>query len=183
MNIKQLMGAAALAMSASLAHAAIYTVDADLVAPGDQPMQAGSHYDKVPTVSAGPFEDTFNFTLASDLLTVWTTTNVFVQIPDIVIPGAGTIPGFINSNIENQEVDLFRDEVVDTLLSDNVLVGALALTAGNYYLKVNGNANGVMGGSYVLTLDSFSTSVLPEPQTLALTLMGLGLMAFSLRCG
>lgn len=181
MNLKQLLATAVLAMSASLAEATVFTVDADPVTAGAQPMQAGSHYDQGVSVSAGLFEDTYNFTLASDLLTVWTTTNLFVQVPAIVIPGGGTIPGFINSNIDNLQVDLYRDQAVDTLLSDNLLVGTLALTAGNYYLKVSGNANGVMGGTYVLTLDTFDQSVVPEPQTLALTLLGLGLLAFSLR--
>jgi PEP-CTERM motif len=53
------------------------------------------------------------------------------------------------------------------------------LAAGDYYYKVTGNAQGKLGGSY--TFASTMTAVVPEPQTYALFLGGLGALGYVAR--
>ena len=52
-----------------------------------------------------------------------------------------------------------------------------SLGAGGYHYLVSGKANGTRGGSYSLT----SVSAIPEPQTYALLLAGLGVIGFVAR--
>ena len=49
------------------------------------------------------------------------------------------------------------------------LTNSLKLSEGNYFYKVTGLANGASGGVYLLT-----SALVPEPQTYALLLAGLG---------
>jgi hypothetical protein len=49
------------------------------------------------------------------------------------------------------------------------------LSAGNYYLQVDGVATGQRGGSYLLGA-TFTPSPVPEPESLAMMLAGIGLV-------
>lgn len=57
---------------------------------------------------------------------------------------------------------------------------SVVLNAGDYYYKVSGNANGSAGGFYTLT-STIEAVPVPEPETYALMLAGLGAIGFLAR--
>jgi len=76
---------------------------------------------------------------------------------------------------------------VDTLVATFALDGTTgntfnsqALAVGNYFYKVTGNVTGAFGGLYSLT-STLVTAPVPEPETYALMLAGLGAVAFVAR--
>ncbi len=92
-------------------------------------------------------------------------------------------------NIDSGKVELFKSNG-DTNYTNDLSLGSFtfdstatnttfsSLTAGDYYYQVTGTITGSMGGGYML----FShVSAVPEPETYAMFLAGLGLIGFSLR--
>ena len=63
-------------------------------------------------------------------------------------------------------------------LSNLALVSAPSIAAGSYDLRVNGTLTGSSGGTYGGTI---SAAPIPEPETYAMMLAGLGLMGFVVR--
>ena len=55
------------------------------------------------------------------------------------------------------------------------VLGWSALAAGDYYYRIAGTVTGTQGGTYVL---SSALMPIPEPETYALLLAGLGAVAF-----
>lgn len=163
---------AAMMLSVSSAQASVIAVDGDTGAAGIQPMAAGSEYTNFVVVPVGPFADTYNFSLASPLEALFLAVNAKNEAE---FPGLGLVTTL---DISGFSLDLYKENgAIDELLSDNVLSGQLPnLLAGDYYITVSGNGSGLFGGAYGITLRT-----VPEPQTLALALMGLGLMAFNLQ--
>lgn len=169
---KQLPVIAALAIMASSAQAATITIDGDAGTAGVQPMAAGSDYANFVLVPVGSFQDTYTFSLASTLDALFVAVNS-ENVADIT--GMGLVTTL---DIAGFSVDLYKEAgMTDILLSDNALSGQLAgLSAGDYYFTVSGSGNGLFGGAYGISLRT-----VPEPQSLVLALMGLGLMALQLR--
>lgn len=163
---------AALMLSVSSAQASVIAVDGDAGAAGIQPMATGSEFTNFVVVPVGAFEDTYTFSLASPLEAFFLAVNSENKAN---IPGLGLVTTL---DISGLSLDVYKENgAVDDLLSDNVLSGQLPnLLAGDYYITISGNGSGLFGGAYGITLRT-----VPEPQTLALALMGLGLMAFNLR--
>lgn len=63
--------------------------------------------------------------------------------------------------------------------SANIKVGSGIFPVGNdYYFTISGNANGMFGGQYVFAV---TTLPIPEPETWAMLLAGLGLVGLQLR--
>lgn len=121
----------------------------------------------------GAFEDffAFNLTPASDLFSTSVSNNI-MGITDIA---GGT-------------VELFQGSYWDA--GPDVLVGAYSfngttgssptlfssLTTGDYYYRVTGTATGMAGGFYTI-----SSAPIPEPETYAMLLAGLGLTVMARR--
>ena len=61
---------------------------------------------------------------------------------------------------------------------DTLSIAPTSLTAGNYEFRVGGNGIGMFGGSYGGTV---TVTAVPEPESYALFLAGLGLMGFIAR--
>ena len=90
--------------------------------------------------------------------------------------------------LSNGQVSLYQDVAgpTDVLIgrySFNTTTGGVGnnfsnLVTGNYYYSVTGNATGSFGGLYVLTS---SIAPVPEPETYALMLAGLGAVGFVAR--
>lgn len=117
----------------------------------------------------GAFTDTFSFSLTpSSLLS----TSVSNNILDIL-------------NITDGKVELYKGDYADGT-GDDALQGWYSfdgttgsspnlfanLTAGTYYYNVTGVADGKYGGYYTIT--SAIKAPIPEPETYALMLIGLG---------
>ncbi len=93
-------------------------------------------------------------------------------------------------NINGAALQLWKETSVDGNYTNDNSVGSFAfdsssvgmdfgkLGPGNYYYEITGTVLGSKGGSY--TLDSYISPV-PEPETYAMLLAGLGMIGFSMR--
>lgn len=112
--------------------------------------------------SAGTsFEDTWGFNFAS-------AANVFGLIADMEIGGVYDIADF--------EINL--DNMGWVSLNPDFLSGTSVVNAGLHTLAVKGTAAGSMGGGYSF---SFSAVPVPEAETWAMLLAGLGLVGLGVR--
>jgi len=94
-------------------------------------------------------------------------------------------------NIAQGQYSLWNDGgdgvggAVDTLMAQFSFNGttgstfnSVVLPSGGYFYKIEGNANGLAGGLYVLTS---TLAPVPEPETYAMLLAGLGVIGFIAR--
>lgn len=121
-------------------------------------------------VPVGPFNDIFTFSMPANGGSGYSVINF-------------PVPGFFNtvlstaSLISNPDGILFNSD--DTLLTSAVSSGnSVAMTwgptsGGNYYLNVTGISNGEFGGLYN---GAISVTAVPEPESYAMLLAGLGVM-------
>lgn len=61
------------------------------------------------------------------------------------------------------------------------IVPTTSIASGAYDLRVSGTVTGTLGGSFAGTLNASPTAPIPEPETYAMMLAGLGLMGFVAR--
>ncbi len=114
-------------------------------------------------VGNGALSDTINFTLLSNA------------------PGTSAVAASFEFS-PALHIDNFTASLYDSgnnLLGtggSNVAFTTGALTAGNYHLNVTGNVTGAFGGAYSATI-----TPAPEPETWAMMLAGLGLVASAAR--
>jgi hypothetical protein len=125
--------------------------------------------------SSGPFSDIFTFTLPAGLSAGFSLLNFPVS-------------GLFNTVLTSASLFSNADNVLFS--SDDTLVrGALTTptgisvangptAAGTYYLNVSGIATGSQGGLYN---GAISVAAVPEPETYAMLLAGLGVMGFIAR--
>jgi hypothetical protein len=159
----------ALAVSSLLAMGSAQATVTDLgpASPGS-PLSFGA------LAAQGPFNDIFTFSLPANGGSGYSVTN-FTLLPG----GFNTMLATL-SLISNPDGILYNAD--DMTLASSVVPGggSLALVfpsspAGFYYLNVTGIANGQLGGIYN---GAISVAVVPEPETYALMLGGLGLIGF-----
>jgi len=105
----------------------------------------------------------------------------------LAVAVANNAPGVFN--MTGTQVELFASNG-NSNWSDDVSLGAFAfgststahtysaLTAGNYYYRVTGTVDGPFGGSFLL---SSHIQAVPEPESTAMFLAGLGLMGMIVR--
>lgn len=115
------------------------------------------------------FTDTYNFTV-DDSFVAGTAVTVDLDL------------GSFGFHISNLKLDLFDagdawvvGDIVSGLQDASVSVAA-PVTAGNYYFKVRGFADGEGTGQGIYT---FTTAAVPEAKTYAMMLAGLGLIGFT----
>ena len=125
----------------------------------------------------GTFNDIFTFTLPNNGGSGYSVTN-FTSLPGQFNTILATL-----SLISNPDGILFNGD--DTFLATSFTPGgnSLALTwtgspAGSYYLAVGGLSNGTQGGIYS---GAISVTAVPEPETYAMMLAGLGALGFLAR--
>lgn len=164
MKFEKFIAIAALSALSGLSYANVYQVTPD-------PMIDGSLYSTNVAYStqgqSTPFSDIFKFTIGgSGMDTVW----IYYTFPQ-----QNPLTGGNELNIDGFAV--FLHDSANVLLSSDPTYG-MPLAAGAYDFQVSGIADGAVGGSYQVTI---ATKSVPEPQTLALTLLGLGLMGGMLR--
>lgn len=125
----------------------------------------------------GPFSDTWIFDIVGTPL--WaggSVSNLSISLS----------PLLTLYNIDSLSVKLFNAS--HTLIQDldlnpgssaNIKVGSGTFPVGNdYYLTISGNASGMFGGQYVFAV---TTLPVPETETWAMLLAGLGLVGLQLR--
>lgn len=119
---------------------------------------------------------TFSLTTASDTIS---------SAVSLLLPGIGGNPS--SYEIDNGTLTLFSDpdgdgalgvnaQLATTVFGDtNGVLTANNVAAGTYFWAVAGDAVGTNGGLY---LYSANTTAVPEPETYAMMLAGLGLIGF-----
>lgn len=151
--------------------------------------QLGNVVINVPTsfsgsaVPAGDFTDVFSFALPANGGSGYSVLNFPLDIP-----GVGTFNTVLSTMSLISNPDGIRNNGDETLLASAVLGGnntaeslnlAWGPTAGgNMDLNITGMTNGTLGGLYN---GSISVSAVPEPETYAMLLAGLGLMGAVVR--
>ena len=120
----------------------------------------------------GAFSDQWKFNFASNTFSGGSVSNLSINIP-----GLGNL-----YDIAGLSVKLYNGDT-NTLLSNldnnpgstsDLKVGSGVFAPGNYYFTVAGNATGLFGGQYVFAA---STLPVPEPESYAMLLVGLGLLS------
>ena len=130
----------------------------------------------VVTHDTGSFSDVFTFSVTNPRDTV--TSAVSLEQPNL--DGSG-FDYFIEGGSFGLYSDADGDGMGGTLISqttfggDSTSLSADGIAAGSYYWAVAGNASGDLGGIYNFTTN---TAPIPEPETYALMLAGLGLLGF-----
>jgi hypothetical protein len=162
-SLKKAAGMALLTVAATAANAT--TIDLGPIPVGPTPTTQS-----IFVASPGPFNDIFTFTMPANGGSGYSVFNF-------------PIPGLVNTALtgvslfSNFDGILFNaDDTVLTSITSNQNKMTLnwgPSAAGSYYLNVTGIANGSMGGAYGVAI---GVSPVPEPESYAMMLIGLGLM-------
>lgn len=159
MNFKKTSVALAIAVSALAAGSAqAATVNAGTLGA----------YTNVFTHTAGTFEDTINFSIASPSVLSGAANNLVLSFSALSIYD---IAG-LTVNVWNNSHP-FGSINFGSFAGNNQTYSFNLPTAGNYHVDITGNATGAFGGAYGITL---SAAPVPEPETYAMLLAGLGVM-------
>ena len=159
--LKQVIAASALAAVGVAAQAATYDIGVLPVAP--------TTFVQTVSVPAGSFMDTFSFVAPSGSGYSGTGAALSVDV------GANIL------NINGLTVSLY--DAGHNLLSTGTVGESSAVTwsllsGANYSFEVSGNAGGIGGGLYTFVA---TAALVPEPETLAMMLAGLGAVGFMAR--
>lgn len=156
MKLKTLSLAAAL-VCAGAAQAATFNIGSLPIAP--------AFYSNTATVAAGAFTDIYNFVFPA-LGATASGSAVSINIAPILV-------------IDNIQVSLFTAGNVlisaGTVGSSSVLFDTALIAGNSYYYQVTGTATGAGGGVYSFLA---SAAPIPEPETYAMLLAGLGVVGF-----
>lgn len=176
---KQTLVALALAGAFSSAQAAQISLDG-----GDFPYDLGNNPTDENNYAVyhdvGSFMDVFTFTLSG--APIFDTISSAVSL---LLPGING--GSSSYEINNGTLSLFADTDANGQGGADVLLGSVGygdsngvlavnnVEAGSYYWAVAGDAVGAEGGAY---LYAANTAPIPEPETYAMMLAGLGMLGF-----
>jgi len=169
MKLKHLVLALGLVSAASMANASITPV-------GTVGVGVPSPFSGYAAV--GQIDDIFTFNLPTNGGSGYSVINFPVSIP-----GGGSFNSLLTtmSLFSNADGILFNadDNLLDSISGGP---GSLDLTwgasaAGSYYLNITGISNGTLGGLYS---GAISVTAVPEPETWAMLLAGLGIVALKL---
>ena len=175
---KQTLVALALAGVFSSAQAATISLEGD-----DFPYDLGANPTDENAYSVthgvGSFYDVFTFTLTEAI------NDTISSAVSLYLPGLGDNAS--SYEINNGQLSLFADTDANGAGGADVLLGSVAygdsngvlavnnVSAGAYYWAVAGDAVGSKGGVYLF---SANTAPIPEPETYAMMLAGLGMLGF-----
>jgi len=173
---KQTLVALALAGMFSTAQAATISLEGDDFPYdlGADPTDANAYS---VTHAVGSFVDVFTFTLSHAV------NDTISSAVSLFLPGIGG--GDSSYEVENGTLSLYADTDANGQGGSDVLLGSVGwgdsngvlavnnVDAGSYYWAVAGDAIGTKGGVYL-----FSVNTIPEPETYAMMLAGLGMLGF-----
>ncbi len=167
-SLKMKLVAAAILMASSVAQAT--PTQAPINWFNHDPAEFATFYSAI----GHTFEHEYLFNLGSNVNALATAvSNDFANIFNIT---GGKVELFKN----NGDSDYTNDISVGSFAFDSTATNGTfnALTSGDYYYQVTGSVAGNYGGGYQLYSN---VSPVPEPETYAMLLAGLGLIGFSLR--
>lgn len=160
-NMLKLAVIAALSLGATVAQAAIYNAGTLTSVP----------YSNTAVVAPGSFQDTYNMTVGSN-------PSVAAAAAQLVL-NLGSLSLYDIQNLSANLFDASNTWIAGATQAANssapVTFNAL-LGSGNYHVNIAGNAIGSAGGIY-----TFAVAAVPEPESYALMLAGLGLVSLVMR--
>lgn len=144
------------------ANAANLTVDVGSVT-------AGTTFSQVIQKATGTFLDKWSFSIAAPTFAGGSISNLSISIPGLNLYNVDDLSAslYTGAGVLVQNLDTNPGSTAD------LKVGSGLFAPGNYYFNVVGNANGSFGGQYVFAV---TTLPVPEPETYAMLLAGLGVM-------
>jgi hypothetical protein len=158
--LKQVIAASALAATGFAAQATTYDIGVLPIAPDT--------FVKSVSVPVGSFLDTFTFTAPTG---------------NFSGTGVGTAidVGYDLLNVKDLNVSLFdsgNNLVASGPVGESSKVSWSLLSGADYSFQVKGTSDGVYGGVYTFIA---TAALVPEPETLAMMLAGLGVVGFMAR--
>jgi hypothetical protein len=129
---------------------------------------------------AGPDDTTFIGNSYNVTTPVATTVYTFTTAVKAFFNGSLTTTDLTSKVFDFTAVDLNGIDLTSFVSPDGGTLPTLTLMAGNYTFTVTGNASGSKGGSWGGQLNLVAVPV-PEPETYALLLAGLGAVGFIAR--
>jgi hypothetical protein len=115
------------------------------------------------------FTDTVKFSVADGTLAV------SANVLNVAETGG---PNPFSFNISGLTYDIWQGATKLATYPGGLSVWQSPLTAGDYWLKISGDANGTFGGAYGLSL---SVMPVPEPATYGMLMVGIGLIGIARR--
>ena len=125
----------------------------------------------------GPFNDIFTFTLPTNGGSGYSVTN-FTSLPGQFNTILATLSLFSNPDGMLVSGDEALLATSSTPGGNSLALAWGAANSGSYYLAVGGLTNGTQGGIYT---GAISVTAVPEPETYAMMLAGLGALGFLAR--
>ena len=128
---------------------------------------APSDYSRIITVGVGSFSDKWIFDIPTNIYSAGSVSNmkfsgVQFNISDL------SVKLYDKNNFLVVDLDTFADSTANFKTGSGVFA-----PANDYYFTVSGKGTGSSGGKYVFAV---STAPVPEPETYAMLLAGLGLI-------
>lgn len=185
MKIKNILMASIIA-GASLMGASAYattvgkTVSVNLATDEDGGFNAhfGNNFSSLD--STNPFVDKYLFTLTTSYDSSASVTSSYLNsstIKDLLITGFSLVQ---YDPVTDAILKTYAGTNTTTGITDNWELSANGLSAGSYYIEVDGTVVGTGGGSYGSDL-TIAVAAVPEPGTYAMMAAGLGLLGFVAR--
>ena len=129
------------------------------------PLEGTYPHTQVYSGSKSLFQDSYNFSVLGP------------SIFGSAINKSNIVPGFDLSELF-YTITGPSGLVVEDLVGDGTSYSTFLSSAGNYVVNVAGIKTGTNGAAYTV---SFNVTAVPEPETLTLMLVGLGLIGFTTR--
>lgn len=133
------------------------------------PIGAPATFSQVIQKQVGSFVDTWNFSVAAPTFSAGSVSNLAISVPNLSIFNISGLSAQLYTST-NMLVDDLDDNVGST---SQIKVGSGLFSPGGYYFKLSGTADGTFGGQYVFAV---TTLPVPEPESYAMLLAGLGVM-------
>ena len=131
---------------------------------------APATFSQVVQKSVGTFSDTLKFSLAANTFAAGSVSNLALSLPGI--GNLFDISG-LSVKLYNSSNTLISDLSMNAGSTANFKTGSGLFTPGAYHFDITGNATGMLGGQYVFAVTALPV---PEPESYAMLLAGLGLV-------
>ena len=153
---------ATLAIASFSAHAIDSNIDVGVIV-------APATFSQVWQKSVGAFTDTWSFTITAPTFAAGSVSNLAISIPNLTLFNITGLSAQLYTST-NVLIDDLDDNAGST---SEIKVGSGLFSTGDYYFKLSGTADGTFGGQYVFAV---TTLPVPEPESYAMLLAGLGVM-------
>ncbi len=134
------------------------------------PVGANQTFSQVIQKSQGYFSDTWTFSVVEDIFSAGSVSNLSIKLPSLSLLNISSLSAQLYDGLGNMLYNLD----LDPGSSADIKVGSGLFQVGTgYHFAISGLADGAAGGQYVFAV---TTLPVPEPETYAMMLAGLGLI-------